>query len=141
MLFRSYQDAEKRTLILLSIFKYPLGTPVDDNPGIQLMSEDVSFAPGIKSGKEYLRLMERNLTNANAPMELQGEPVELSVAGQVFYRRNALLHIHSKIVYEAIVVTILKEHALAFVFVAGSEDARTSLVKTLETVRFESPHP
>jgi hypothetical protein len=50
----AHDAAEKRTLILLTVFHYPLGTPGDYNDGIQLMSEDVSFAPGIKTGKDYL---------------------------------------------------------------------------------------
>jgi hypothetical protein len=133
-----YQDAEKRTLMLLTVFKYPLGTPVDDNDGITVMSEDLSFAPGIKTGRDYLQVMARGLVASKVPIEFQGEPTELIVAGQTFYRQDALLTVRSKQVYEAIVTTIAKEHALAFIFVGMSEEGRASLVKTLDTVHFEN---
>ncbi len=133
-----YQDAEKRTLILLSVFKYPLGTPVDDNDGVTVMSEDVSFAPGIKTGKDYLQIMARGLVASKVPMEFQGEPTEMTVAGQTFYRQNALLTVRTKQVYEAIVTTIVKEHALAFIFVGMSDESRSALVKTLDTVHLEN---
>jgi hypothetical protein len=136
-----YQDAEKRTLILLSVFKYPLGTPVDDNDSIQVMSEDVSFAPGIRSGQDYLQLMSRNLAGSKVPMEFQGEPVEMSVAGQTFYRQDAILTVRSRQVYEAIVTTVLKEHALVFIFVTASDKNRAELEKTLDTVHFEGFRP
>lgn len=131
----AYQDAEKRTAVLLSVFRFPLGTPVDNNDSIQLLSEDVRFAPGIKSGREYLVLMARNL-KGHLPIELQGEPSQISVAGQAFYRQNALLTVRGKSVYEAFVVSILRQHALAFIFVGTTEQSRDELAKTLETLRF-----
>ena len=136
-----YQDAEKRTLMLLTVFKYPLGTPVDDNDGITLMSEDVSFAPGIRTGQDYVQVMKRSLTASKVPMEFQGEPTELNVSGQMFYRQNAILTVRSKQVYEAIVTTIVKEHALAFIFISTSDTSRNELVKTLETARFQNSRP
>jgi hypothetical protein len=134
----AYQNAEKRTQMLLTVFKYPLGTPADDNDGVTVMSEDVSFAPGIKTGKDYLLIMAKGLSASKVPMEFQGEPTELTAGGQTFYKQNVLLTVHSKQVYEAIVTTIVKEHALAFIFIGMSEEGRASLVKTLDTVHFEN---
>jgi hypothetical protein len=133
----AYEAAEKPTLVLLSVFQYPLGTAVDHNDGIQLMSENVRFAPGIKTGNDSLQLMERNLKNSNVPMETQGEPVKLNLAGQAFYRQDILLAVHGKPVYEAIVVTVIKQHALVFVLIARTNDGRTDMAKTLETIRFD----
>jgi hypothetical protein len=131
----SYEAAEKRTTVLLSVFQYPLGTPVAYNDSIQLMSEDVGFAPGIKTGKDYITLMSNNMKRSNLPVETQGEPVKLTLAGHTFYRQDFFLNVRGKSVCEAFVVTILKEHALAFVFVAENDDARNTLTKTLETMR------
>ena len=133
----AYEAAEKRTIVLLSVFQYPLGTPVDHNNAIQLMSEDVGFAPGIKTGSDYLLLMENNLKKSALPMEMQGVPVKLDVAGQTFYRQDIVLTVRGKPVYEAMAVTIIKQHALVFVFVAGTTDSRNDLAKTLETTRFD----
>ena len=135
-----YQAAEKRTQMLLTVFKYPLGTPADDNDGVTLMSEDVSFAPGIKTGKDYLQIMAKGLTASKVPIELQGGPTELTVAGQTFYRQDAVLTVRSRQVYEAFVTTIVKEHALAFIFIAMSEESRAGLVKTLDTAHFDNSH-
>lgn len=135
----AYQEAEKRTEILLSVFQYPLGTPVDYNDAIQVMAEDVAFAPGIKTGREYLQLMGNNLKRSSVPLEMQGEPLPMSLAGLTFYRQDALLTVRTKTVYEAIVATITRQHSLVFVFVAGSDDDRNALVKTLQTIRLSQP--
>lgn len=132
----AYRDAEKHTIVLLSVFKYPLGTPVDYNDAIQLVSEDVRFAPGIKSGREYLQLMANNLKNGNLPLVLQGAPSQITIAGQTFYRQDALLTVREKSVYESFIVSIIRGHALAFIFAGGGEQSRADLAKTLETLRF-----
>ena len=44
------KESAKNTYYLLTIFKYELGTPVDFNPSIIIIGENVSHSPGIKSG-------------------------------------------------------------------------------------------
>lgn len=132
----AYRNAEKRTAVLLSVFRYPLGKPVDDNDSIQVLSEDVRFAPGIQSGKEYLQLMANNLKRTSVPIEFQGQPLQISVAGQTFYRQDLLLTVRGKSVYEAFFVSIIKEHALAFIFVGSTKQSCDDLVKTLDTLHF-----
>jgi hypothetical protein len=84
--------------------------------------------------------MAKGLTASKVPIELQGGPTELTVAGQTFYRQDAVLTVRSKQVYEAFVTTIVKEHALAFIFIAMSEESRAGLVKTLDTAHFDNSH-
>src|SRR5919198_6102607 len=47
--------SEKHSFNLLTVFDHPLGTPgITNYRGIILMAEDVSFAPGIKNGKDFV---------------------------------------------------------------------------------------
>jgi hypothetical protein len=85
--------------------------------------------------------MGNNLKRSTVPIEMQGGPVKITMAGQTFYRQDALLSIGAKSVYEAFAVTIIKEHALVFVFAAGTDHDRNGLAKTLETLRFDQTVP
>ena len=131
------ETAEKHTRIVLSVFQYPLGTPTAFNQSIQIMFEDVAYAPGIQTGKDYMQAMEKTLRASNVPMEMQADPVEIKVGNKTFYRLDIVLHARDKSVYEAFCVTVMKQHALSFVFITGSEENRASLVKTLDSARLD----
>lgn len=128
--------AEKHTQILLSVFHYPLGTPVDFNPMIQIMSEDVGFAPGIRTGNDYLQNLRKVLQTSSMLSEIEDEPTARETGGRQLDGLHITLHVKSKLVYEAFWVTIIKGHALGFVLAAGSSEERDLIEKTLTTLRF-----
>lgn len=101
------------------------------------MSEDVAYAPGIQTGKDYMQIMEKRLKTSNVSMEIPGDPVAIKVGNKTFFRWDIVLHVKDKSVYEAFCVTIMKRSALSFVFITGSEENRVELVKSLDTVRFD----
>ena len=83
---RVIEAAAKRTFQLLKVFEYPLGTPNRANRGIQVMAENTAFAPGIRTGKDYLQVMEKNLAMGQIHFEFEGEPIEETLDGIVFCR-------------------------------------------------------
>jgi hypothetical protein len=130
--------AEKHTQMLLSVFQYPVGTPVDYNPMIQVMSEDVAFAPGIRTGKEYLQNVIKVLQASSVPVEIEGEPTARDVAQRQFFYLHTILHVKDKLIYESFCATIVQGHALGFLFATGSPETRELLEKTLTTVQFRT---
>jgi hypothetical protein len=82
---RIMEAASKRTFQLLTVFEYPLGTPNKTNRGVQVMAENFAFAPGIQTGKDYLQLMEKNLSVGQMHFEFEGEPIEETLDGIDFY--------------------------------------------------------
>jgi len=133
----AYEVAEKHTQTLLSVFRYPLGTPVDYNPMIEIVSEDVGFAPGIRTGNDYLQNVLKGLKSSSLTVEVEGDPVAQEAGGLQFYRLRIILHIKDKLIYEAFWSTIIKGHALGFVLAARSPEDRDLLEKTMTTLRFQ----
>ena len=132
----SVEVAEKHTKMLLSVFQYPLGTPVDYNPMIQILSEDVAFAPGIRTGKDYEQNIIKVLQSSNLHMEIEGDPIERHLGQQQFFYLHIILHVRDKSIYEGLWGTVIKRHALGFILAAGSPESRDFLEKSLNTVHF-----
>jgi len=55
----------QKSLTLLTMFKYPPGSPVDFNPGFICMVERLDGLPGIKKGSDYLFHVRKGLLSAN----------------------------------------------------------------------------
>jgi hypothetical protein len=129
--------SDERTHQLLTLFQYPLGTPGVDNQLVQIMAEDVRFAPGIKSGRDYLLNVERVLKLMKTMPKFDEEPKEVTYGAKSMYCMNITTNMPSKTVYQAMVATVLKGYAVSFAFTSYSIEARDQLVRTIESLRFD----
>jgi len=129
--------SDEKTHQLLTLFQYPLGTPGVENQLIQIMAEDVRFAPGIKSGREYLLNVGRVLKLMKTMPEFDEEPKEVIHGGKSMYRMDIATKTTSKTVYQSMIATVLKGYAVSFAFTSFSLEGREKLVKTIETLRFD----
>lgn len=133
---KSLMDAEsKRTYHLLTAFEFPLGTPGKPNRGIQLIAENVAFAPGIQTGEDYILLMEKSLSSGQVPAQFEGDPVEQQIGGVTFYRQSVNLKIGSTSIYEIFYSTMMKRYAVSFVLNAQSKEGVEEVAKSLDTFR------
>ncbi len=132
---RVMEAASKRTFQLLTVFEYPLGTPNKTNRGIQVMAENVAFAPGIQTGKDYLQLMEKNLSAGQMHFEFEGEPIEETLDGIDFYHQYGHFQVSGKTVHEVFYVTTLKGYALSVVFSGSSKEAVEEAAKSIANIR------
>jgi hypothetical protein len=129
----------ERTHQLLTLFQYPLGTPGFDNQLVQVLAEDIRFAPGIRNGRDYLLNVERALKMVKTSPEFDEEPREVTYGGQTLYRLDITTKLPMKIIYQSMVATVLKGYGISFAFTSFSPEGRDKLVKTLDSLRFEVP--
>lgn len=113
--------AEKRTYNLLTVFENELGTP-----GVRffrsevLIAEDVSWAPGVKTGKDYL-------LNVLPLVKKEGydrfsEIKEVGIGGRTYYREDLSKQLRPDIrAYQAYFATIVRGYALSLVI--STEDS------------------
>ncbi len=127
------EAASKRTFQLLTVFEYPLGTPEKSNRSIQLIAENVAFAPGIQTGKDYILNLRKVLADSQMQTEFEGEPSEQNLDGITFYRQSMLMKVGSRPVYEAYYGAILKGYALSFIFVGGTKEGLEEATRSLES--------
>lgn len=71
---RQLEAAAPRTLTLLGISRHPLGTPVLFNPNLVIIAERIGGMPGIRSGSDYLNLMQQSIGRSQIQMTF--DPVE-----------------------------------------------------------------
>jgi hypothetical protein len=125
--------AEKRTYNLLTVFEYPLGTPGKDNAGLQLIAEGVSFAPGIKTGADYIWTLKQVLKNSAAQVSYDGEPAEVKLSGVTFFRQSLANTVGTVLVYETIFSTVAKGYALSFIFTARSKEKLEEVTRSMSS--------
>jgi TonB family protein len=129
--------AEKKTHQLLTVFEHPVGTPVPFNPGIIVLAEDISFAPGIQKGSDYLLNVKMALA-ARPNISVVREPADVSFAGLPFSRMDVSMETRTGvIVYEAYVATIHNGYALAFLIIGDSQKRLDELAEALNTIQFK----
>src|SRR5260370_14025384 len=131
--------SDERLHQLLTLFQYPLGTPEVENQLVQILAEDVRFAPGIRSGREYLLNVERALKAMKTNPEFDEEPKEVTYGGQTMYRLDITTKSPTKIIYQSMFATVLKGYGISFAFTSYSPEGKDKLVKTLDSLRFEAP--
>jgi TonB family protein len=131
--------AEKRTYQLLMVFEHPFGSPVPFNPGIIVMSEDVSFAPGVQTGKDYNLNVKMVVQRRHPDLKVLREPLECSFGGKPFSRMDITYEASSdKSIYQSIVSTIIERNVLSFIFTGEKPERLEQLVPTLNTLEFKT---
>ena len=85
------KEAAKRIHKVLSAFRYPVGTPGKTNPNIQIVIENINSFPGIKDGKDYIKIVETNLNMSQLKINFNDDTQELKLGDSVFFRRTAVI--------------------------------------------------
>lgn len=129
----SVEASMKNTHYLLTVFRYPLGTPgIAFNPAVMVLAERVDHAPGIKNGKDYA-LNTRALLKKTGAQVTDEEPTEHRFAEWQFFRANFAMQINGMPVVQAHFATIVKGYALLFIFMGPDEKTVDEIAKSMES--------
>ncbi|MEM9218583.1 MAG: hypothetical protein AAGD25_30105 [Cyanobacteria bacterium P01_F01_bin.150] len=80
------------TYQLLMISEQPLGSPdVTFNPSLMVMAENVTAAPHIITGADYLRELQTSLAQSGLPYRSIGNIYAVELDGRTFYRSDYVL--------------------------------------------------
>ena len=132
----SAEVALKNTYQLLTVFRHPVGTPgITINPGILVIAEKVSHAPGITNGKDYL-LNVRTILMRTGYQLLLKEPMEYHFAGTQFFRDNYAVEINGVHMVQSQFATVRNGYALVFVFIGEDQTSVDEMAKSMETFDF-----
>ena len=129
----SLDVAMNNTYQLLTVFRYPLGTPgVAFNRAILVVAEKVAHAPGIVNGKDYL-LNARPFMQKLGSQALLKEPTESRFGGSQFFRDNYDVVVNGVHVVQSYFVTVTNGYALLFVFLGENQGSVDEMAKAMET--------
>jgi hypothetical protein len=129
----SAEVALKHTYQLLTVFRHPVGTPgVTFNPGIFVIAEKVSHAPGIINGKDYLLNLRVILLKTGHQAQLK-EPMEYHFGGSQFFREDYAIEINGVHVVQSYFAKVANGYALLFVFMGQDQKSVDELSKAMDT--------
>lgn len=83
--------ADVQVANLFAAFKYELGTPVDYNPSIMLIAENVKQSPGVKKGADYLFHTKKMLSRTNLDYKFEEATYQKTIGGKSFDVTKAYL--------------------------------------------------
>lgn len=133
------QAGESRTVNLFAVFKHPRGSPVLCNSNICGVAENISHAPGIRTGGDYLfhvrRLLEAGQMKFSFPREVYAE----TVAGVEFHVMTTELDVPPMKVKQEYFATVRAEYVLLLILSFSSDEERAELRNILDTLTFTAP--
>ncbi len=123
------------TLNLLTAMQHPYGAPVDFNPSILIIAENISTTPGIATGKDYQWHAQRALSVAMPSAEL-GPLNEIDLNGVIFGVMDITSETMGIEVKQQYWSIVRDGFALSFVITYNDEDQYLLLKAMLNTLAF-----
>ncbi|MGE5296038.1 MAG: hypothetical protein ACM3VT_14535 [Solirubrobacterales bacterium] len=129
------QAASSKTFNLVTVFKYPMGSPVAYNPQFNCVAEGVSHLPGIQTGGDYLFHVRRLLESGQMKFTFPREVYIETLSGVEFHVLTAQLALMpTKIVTNEYIATVRKGYTLLFILSYTTDEERTELRNILSTI-------
>ena len=124
------------TANLLQAFQYELGTPVDFNPNISIVAENISNTPGIKTGGDYLFHLRKMLKESLLDVEHVDENFEKETIGgrTDFYKMKVTINYLQK-ANQIVYATISNGFSLCIV-ITSNDEVQQQMLKTINTIKF-----
>jgi hypothetical protein len=134
------EASDLQTVSLFSVFRHPLGSPVDFNPNLICMAERVRHMPGIKRGKDYhfhtRKLLESSQMDVKFPAEIYTETLG-GVEFDVLYSETTLDMMSVKqLVKQKQYGAVMKGYVLLIISTFADYDQEATLDDILKTLTF-----
>ncbi|MGD8613813.1 MAG: hypothetical protein PVJ44_10950 [Desulfobacterales bacterium] len=130
--------ADLQSINLLTVYEHPPGAAVATNPGIMLIAEKVTHAPGIKRGSDYhyhaKKLMKLSRMKVSYPKEIY----EKTIDGVTFDIMETEITMGPGVVIrQRQYATIMKGYALMMALTYQDESGLNQLEKIVATLTFK----
>lgn len=123
---------------LLTVFQYEVGSPIDDfNTNFALIAEDVSYAPGIKTGSDYLFHAKKLLLQTSLNIvQIDDAASKIEIGGIEFYKMHIEISMFDNMIKQDYYSTIMKGYSLGII-VSYQDDYQKQLVdKIINSFKF-----
>jgi hypothetical protein len=127
--------AAQHTYPMITITRYPFGTPGKINQIIQLVSEDLSYAPGLTQSKDYLDLVTHAVLSVSAGYEVLRDGKAMTFGGRTFYA-GELMKPGATTIYQWYVCNVDNGMALTWIFTAPSAATADAQLNSLNSLVF-----
>ena len=131
------EASQLQTVNLLTVTKYPLGSPVSFNPNIVCVAERVDDMPEIKSGKDYLLNARKFLESGQMTYSFPREISTAKLGDKEFDLLFAELTTAGIKVQQKYHTVIMKGYALVFIESFTNAEEESYLGNILRSVSFK----
>ena len=130
--------ADLQSINLLTAYEHPPGAAVATNPGIMLIAEKITHAPGIKRGSDYhyhaKKLMKLSRMKVSYPKEIY----EKTIDGVTFdIMETEIIMGPGVVIHQRQYATIMKGYALMMALTYQDEAGLNQLEKIVATLTFK----
>lgn len=133
----AFDASEINTANLLAVFQYEVGTPVEYNPGLVLVAENLKNAPGIKNGSDYLFQSKKLLKQSQLQYDYIDDKFEKEIINnQEFYTMNCSISYMGININQKYYSTIINGFSLGAIISFVNDEQKASLEKTINTINF-----
>lgn len=129
--------SEKQSANIFAFYENEIGAPVDLNANIMALAENVVFAPGVKTGKDYYVHMKRMVSQSQMEVTYTDVDAPRLIDGVSFDRLDSQTIMMGQTVLQEYYATRRDQHILAFILTYNTEEQRDQLRAVLDTVSFE----
>ena len=134
---RVIKASEINSAVLVVAFEYELGSTVEYNPNIVIMVENLSNAPGVKSGKDYLFHSQRLLSQSSMSYNhIDDNFEEEKIGGAIFYKMGARISVGDIEVHQTYYSTVLNGFSFSIIISYAFEEQREELLNSMSSLKF-----
>ncbi len=123
---------------LLAVFQYELGSAVEYNPNIMIVAENVTNAPGIKNGSDYLFQSSRLLKQSQFQYDYISEKFESEmINGTEFYKMDTRMNYMGLEIKQIYYSTITSGFSFNVIVSYINDDQKKILLESINSMIFE----
>jgi hypothetical protein len=136
---KSVLDAsDVRTANLLTVYQFELGSNVDFNPSVIVISENVKQLPSIRSGSDYLFASQQLLAQSQVKYDEIDEDFEKQkIYGIDFYTMNASITYKNQKIRQVFYSRVTKGFAFNVIISYVTKEQKKQLLAILSTMKFQ----
>lgn len=123
------------TAYLLTIFKYELGAAVEYNPSFMVIAENISHAPGVKRGSDYLFHTKKLLQQGQVHYTFAEEMTEKTIGTASFDGMQGYLDLMGKKITQDYFTTIKNGFSLSFVATYTNEEEKSEIYDLIDRIK------
>ncbi|HRO46811.1 hypothetical protein [Agriterribacter sp.] len=132
-----YKAAEINVANLLGVYQYELGSPVDYNPSIMLVAENVQHSPGVKKGSDYLFQARKLLDQSQFQYDYLDTEFEKEVVSRTdFYKMNTGIKYAGLDIKQIYFSTVIKRFSLNIIISFTTDEQKEVLLKSVHSIAF-----
>jgi hypothetical protein len=130
--------SEINTANLLAVYQYELGSPVDYNPSIMLIAENIQRASGVRTGGDYLFHSRKLLEQSQMKYDHLDKEFEKEVInGLDFYKMNAEMSYMGVTFKQVYYSTVLKGFSFNAIISFANDEQKSDLLKFIHSIKFQ----